>query len=910
MRNVLKALTPLILSLLLTLASATEDIWSFGAYSKVQIKSDFSMTLSVGESDGSSLFFSSSPPTPAPNGFAVTSGNDNAWGAYEELQMLTAPPPNGEILYNVRYYSTSDAFYFGRPASAAAFPWFSLNSTTNSSTVGAWSYLEDAAMLRGGFFNSLDSCALASTGTAIAIASPACDLTGAWNSPAAVEIIMNANGSVTTAAEWGTGEGLFESFTANVNFSNVGLQSGTVSPDCNAITWTPAFSHWTRKSAAPVISLSDGLIFIFSRLADSHPRPSLVLSPLDNFSTQTSACGTGTGTGGSATTAATASDTGAGFGLLTTFNNTNIPAGARASGLLLARPGLKRASIAVGALLRQRFATTRRRGVGTRALSYWSDNAAGYSFWSIASNLSTWGVPEDLFKQLYSGYKALGIPIVQWEVDSNFIMGGLGGFAGGWCWHNWREWNSTFYPSGGNLSNLLGNSSMALYVSSFCNDTVHRAEGFEFVSINNSQWGPAHIAVSHPDSAYDFYTSIFSTAHKDWHMDQLFTDFLCWRGGALAAQLPSYYGAGEAWLGGMSRAAQDLDMEVQYCMACGHQALSSLQWPGVTNARGSGDGGAGTAGVRSFTFSSVMAALVGLGWSKDNLRLSIFSQGDTLLQALLAALSLGPVGLSDQLEGFPEWPAPDAGVVTNVTLAMSLCTANGTLLTPSFPLTPIENHMAFENGLGNLEGNVYATFTVVPGTAAGVWFTALGFTLAGNGSQSPEMFDLGPMHLAPLIDFNSLNPSDFADFPLGAFLGSGVELPSAYIAWDSQSVGPPQLIDFNDTALFPLTLAYHMPQQINFAPVFSMCAGGGGAIVLLGERAKATAVSTFRFSNVVAACATSTMTTTLTVDFRGAPGEVTTIMYATQATVSGEWVNAIDKLITMDSNGVATVLLE
>jgi hypothetical protein len=889
----------------LLLASAAEDIWVFGEYSEVRIKSDFSMTLSVGESDGSTspLFFSSSPPSPAPNGFTVTSGNDDTWGAYEELQMLTAPPPNGEILFNVRYFTTSDAFFFGRPASADAFPWFYLNSTTNSSTVGAWTFLDEAEMLRGGFFNSLDSCASASASASVsqaASASPACDLTGTWNSPADVVIIMNTNGSLTTEAEWGTGNGQFDGFTANVNFSNVGLQNGAVSANCNAISWSPVGSHWTRKSSAPVVSLSDGLIFIFSRpVINTQPRPSLVLSPLDGFSTQTTACGTG----GSVTGA------GAGFGLLTTFDKANIPAGARATGLLVARPGLKRSTIAVGALLRQRFATTRRRGLGTRALSYWSDNAAGYSFWSIATDLSKWGIPEDLFKQLYSGYKALGIPIVQWEVDSNFIMGGLGEFAGGWCWHNWREWNSTFYPSGGNLSHLLGDASMALYVSSFCNDTVHRAEGFEFVSINNSQWGPAHIAVSHPDSAYDFYTSIFSTAHKDWHMDQLFTDFLCWRGRALAAQLPSYYGAGEAWLGGMSHAAQDLDMEIQYCMACGHQALSSLQWPAVTNARGSGDGGAGTPGERSFTFSSVMAALVGLGWSKDNLRLSIFSQNDTQLQALLAINSLGPVGLSDQLEGFPQWPKPDAGVVTNVTLAMSLCTANGTLLTPSFPLTPIENHMAFENGLGNLEGNVFATFTVVSDS---VWFTALGFCLTGNSSQTPAVFHLGPTHIAPLIDFTTLNPSDFSDFPRGAFLGSGVELPGAYVAWDPQSAGP-QLTDFNDTAFFPLTLAFHLPQQVNIAPVFSLCGGGGagggsgsGAIVLLGERTKATAVSSFRFSSVVAACATATKTTTLTVEFRGAPGESTAIMYATQ--VSGEWVNAADKLVTMDTNGVATMI--
>ena len=75
------------------------------------------------------------------------------------------------------------------------------------------------------------------------------------------------------------------------------------------------------------------------------------------------------------------------------------------------------------------------------------------------------------------------------------------------------------------------------------------------------------------------------------------------------------------------------------------------------------------------------------------------TQDDVELQVVLAALSLGPVGLADQLEGFPDLPTPSANVATNVTLAMSLTAANGRLLQPSFPLTP----------LGHQLGNVQAT---------------------------------------------------------------------------------------------------------------------------------------------------------------------------------------------------------
>ena len=399
--------------------------------------------------------------------------------------------------------------------------------------------------------------------------------------------------------------------------------------------------------------------------------------------------------------------------------------------LLVARGGLKRVTVAWGALMRRAYATVRRRGAGSRALSYWSDNEAGYSFWSVPQDLGKWGEPEALFRALHAGYKAAGVPVVQWEIDSNFIAGAPNAWFGGWCWHSWRDWNATFYPSGGNLSALLDGAPLALYVSSFCQDTVHKAEGFSFVDVGNP---PA--AVAHPDDAQRFYTSILAPAVKAWGMQHFFTDFLCFRGPKLAAALPTYYAADAAWLRGMTLAASDLGLEVQYCMACAHQALQSLQWPAVTNARANGDGGMD---LPPLVYATVMAASVGLGWSKDNLRLRVWGQGDSELQTLLAALSLGPVGLSDELEGYPAplQPGETPPIVTNVTLALSTCTSNGTLLQPSFPLTPVEEVLLNASGMGPEGGHAWATFTTVPG-ATGAWFVALGFA-AGGGRCCPPL---------------------------------------------------------------------------------------------------------------------------------------------------------------------------
>jgi len=152
----------------------------------------------------------------------------------------------------------------------------------------------------------------------------------------------------------------------------------------------------------------------------------------------------------------------------------------------------------------------------------------------------------------------------------------------------------------------------------------------------------------------------------------------------------------------MVGAAAALGIESQLCMACPHQIMASLEQPGVTNARANGDGGRG---VGDLIFTTVLAAAMGVGWSKDNLRLAPpgIGAGFTELQTLLTALSLGPVGLSDELVGYPAPLVHGAtpAVVTNVTLALSTCSANGTLLAPSFPLTPLEPLLLGAPGLGH-----------------------------------------------------------------------------------------------------------------------------------------------------------------------------------------------------------------
>ena len=159
-------------------------------------------------------------------------------------------------------------------------------------------------------------------------------------------------------------------------------------------------------------------------------------------------------------------------------------------------------------------------------------------------------------------------------------------------------------------------------------------------------------------------------------------------------------------------------MEVQYCMACGHQAMDSLRWPAVTNMRANGDGGLD---VPTLAYAAMLQGPLGLGFSKDNLRLSnctvppchaATSAYGPELQVVLAVLSLEPVGLADQLMGHP---SVGVDVNTNVTLALSTVSAAGWLLQPSFPLTPIDPCLTGQEGLSPTSGNAWATYTAVSG---------------------------------------------------------------------------------------------------------------------------------------------------------------------------------------------------
>lgn len=472
------------------------------------------------------------------------------------------------------------------------------------------------------------------------------------------------------------------------------------------------------------------------------------------------------------------------------------------SAVVLARPGVGRAARALGTVLRRAHNTTRRRAVMTQQLSAWNDNQAGYSWWSVGNNQSVWGQPELIYRTLKKGYDEAKIPIRSWEPDN--ALSAVYSDHSGWIYEDFGKWNLSLYPSAGNLSSLLG-VPLVLYMNGWSKTSPHTTNSsWKFKQYSKNCGGQVEIE---PASSLSFHSSIFQTALK-WGFKGLFTDFIGFRGGWASRQGDGVAADDEpehAWLGGMTLAAQNLGVEVQYCMANAHQLLMSLEWPAVTNARANGDGGLDTG---AFRYTSLYAAMLGLGWSKDNLRTAdrcyvpaMAANGSVLFscdasnygqfvnghfsnqvqQTALAALSMGPVGIADQLSAPPT--DPSARITTNVTLAMATCASNGMLLQPSYPATPLDAVL-----VGHAHLDVYATHTAVafapdgpsvPNTTA-YFFTAIAFATAWKHNPVDVNYTLHVAELASMVDSTmsvpGFEPSAFEDplsrVPHEAFLGA------------------------------------------------------------------------------------------------------------------------------------------
>ncbi len=182
-------------------------------------------------------------------------------------------------------------------------------------------------------------------------------------------------------------------------------------------------------------------------------------------------------------------------------------------------------------------------------------------------------------------------------------------------------------------------------------------------------------AYAHPVGP-DYYEHLLDRA-AGWGVETFEHDWLveCFLG---VRGLRAAPGRARAWQEGIDQGAAERDMTLQWCMATPADFFQSATLSQVTSIRTSGDHGylVGPGFLWAwFCYTNALARALGLAPFKDVFR----SDGEHAeVEALLSALSTGPVGVGDAIG------TTDAAIVS------ATCRADGTIIRPDVPIAAVD----------------------------------------------------------------------------------------------------------------------------------------------------------------------------------------------------------------------------
>ena len=281
-------------------------------------------------------------------------------------------------------------------------------------------------------------------------------------------------------------------------------------------------------------------------------------------------------------------------------------------------------------------------------------------------------IPADTLIAVQQSLAAAGVPVRYYQLDAFWY------YAQGpdWklCAEDWIP-EPQLFPNGlAALSRSMASPlqkdgmGMMLYIPEVCANNSYSSnftfyKSFEYIPTT----GPIAL-VSAPESER-FYGELFDWGLANGAMVAFEIDFMDYQ----LLQFPvllQNVGLAEQWQVGIGTAAQARNLSVQLCMEVPAELMTTLLSDSITNARGSGDGGADVAG---FAASSLLMSALGISPFTDNFFSGTGKDGgkSASLRTALAIMSRGPVGFGDAVGKF------------NATLLKRTCTADGVLLQPS-----------------------------------------------------------------------------------------------------------------------------------------------------------------------------------------------------------------------------------
>ncbi|CAF1238587.1 unnamed protein product [Adineta ricciae] len=325
-------------------------------------------------------------------------------------------------------------------------------------------------------------------------------------------------------------------------------------------------------------------------------------------------------------------------------------------------------------------------------LGYYTDNG-GYYYYNTEKGLNYEETMVDIRHRLQ-------LPIHYLELDSWWYYKGQGDGTSQWTAR------PNIFPDGlVNLHRRLENIPLAAHNRYWSYDTVYK-RNYSFALDENNQ-------KALPIGNDSFWIDLLTQAH-DWGLVLYEQDWLSPQTIEFSPLLSDIQ-LGQQWLSSMGQAADQIGINIQYCMSLPRHILSALLIPRVTQARASTDYALHLEGeVQQWAIgiSSMFLDAIGLAPFKD-VFWSTSIQPDAPYksnpkevlperEAFIATLSTGPVSPGDAIN------------YTNKDLIMKCCRPDGLIFKPDRPLTMINrliSDWAFYNGTS--QGELYSTETVI-----------------------------------------------------------------------------------------------------------------------------------------------------------------------------------------------------
>jgi hypothetical protein len=297
--------------------------------------------------------------------------------------------------------------------------------------------------------------------------------------------------------------------------------------------------------------------------------------------------------------------------------------------------------------------------------------------------------------------QSLKFPFHYIELDSWWYIKGLRGGV--------SEWTALadVFPDGlVELNHRLNNIPMAAHNRWWAYDTVYKQKYAFVLDLANTK--------SLPISNDTFWLDLFVEARK-WGLVSYVQDWLSVQTRDFLP-LRTDINLGQRWLTSMGAAADQVGINIQYCMSLPRNLLQALEIPRVTHARASGDYAVSLMNQTRIQWNigttSIFADAIGIAPFKDVLWTTDVQPGSPYGASatervpdraiLIATLSTGPVAVGDGIN------------FTNIQRVMRCCRADGLILKPDRPLTTINEVIAdWAVNDGILPGELYSTTTTM-----------------------------------------------------------------------------------------------------------------------------------------------------------------------------------------------------